>query len=84
MPYPTNNRTPGIAVKCIPVPGVHLSRLTKHTEVLGTGVEFVPNLAGVFDRVLQPYRSLPKTSVGYLPTNYSRYTLVHTLPNAIL
>ena len=45
-------------------------RRTKLTEVSGTGIEFVPNLTGVFGRVLMPYRTLPKTWVGYLPSKY--------------
>ena len=49
---------------------------TEATEVSGTGIEFVPNLTGVFGRVLRPYRTLPKTSVGYLPQKYPRHTLV--------
>ena len=39
---------------------------TELTEVSATGIKFVPNHKGVFGRVLRPYRTLPKTSVGYL------------------
>lgn len=35
-----NTSTPGIVVGGIPVPGVYLGG---HTEVSGTGIEFVPN-----------------------------------------
>ena len=44
--------------------------------VSDTGIEFVPNYTGVFGRVLRQYRILPKTSVGYLPRKYPRYTLL--------
>ena len=54
---------------------------TEPTEVSGPGVKFVPNHTGVFGRVLRPYRTLPKSSVGYLPRKYPRYILVRTLPN---
>ena len=49
---------------------------TQLTEVSGTGIEFVPNLTGVFGRVLRPYRTVPKTCVGYSPTKHPRYSLV--------
>ena len=35
---------------------------TELTDVSGTGIEFVPNLTGVFGRVLRPCRTLPKTT----------------------
>ena len=38
------------------------------TEVSRTGIEFVPNLTGVFGWVFRPYLTLPKTSVGNLPS----------------
>ena len=53
---------------------------TEITEVSGTGIKFVPNHTGVFGRVLRPYRTLPKTSVGYLPRKYPRYTYFGTYP----
>ena len=34
---------------------------TEVAEVSGTGIEFVPNLTGVFGRVLRPYPTLSKT-----------------------
>ena len=46
------------------------------SELLGTGIEFVPNLTRMFGRVLRPYRTLPMTSVGYLPSKYLRHTVV--------
>ena len=46
------------------------------TEVSDTGIKLVPNDTGVLGRVLRPYRTLPKTSVGYLPQKYPRHTLV--------
>ena len=39
-------------------------------NVSDVGIEFVPNLTGVFDRVLGPYQTL----VGYLPSTYSCHT----------
>ena len=55
-----------------------------YTELSGTGIEFMPKLTGVLGSVLRLYRTLPKASVGCLPSQYSRYTLVHTLPNTAL
>ena len=49
---------------------------TEVTEVSSTGIEFVPNLTKVFRRVLRPYRTLTKNSVGYLPGKYRRLNLV--------
>ena len=49
------------------VPGVFFCGRTELTEVSGSGIEAVPNLARVLGRVLRPYRTLSKTSVGYLP-----------------
>ena len=48
---------------------------TKLTEVPDTGVDAVPNLTGVFGRVLRPYRTFPRTPVGCLPSNYPHYVL---------
>ena len=76
-PYRTNTRTPGIVVE-----GIYRYRLhTELTEVSSSGIEFVPNLARVCCRVLRPYRTLTQGSVGYLPRDYPRYSLVRTLPN---
>ena len=62
-----------------------VGRRTELTQVSGTGIEVVPNLTGVFGRVLMPYRTLPNTWVGYLLTNkYPQNTVVHTLPNMSL
>ena len=36
----------------------------------------VPNDTGMFGTALRPHQTLPKTSVGYLPSKYPRYTLV--------
>ena len=41
---------------------------TQVTELSGTGMEVVPNLPKRRVPVLGPYRSLPKTSVGYFPS----------------
>ena len=49
----------------------------------GTGIEVVPNLTGEFGRVLEPYGTLPKTSVGSLPSTYPRFTLVRTPPDTL-
>ena len=38
--------------------------------------EFVPNLTGVSGRVLRPYRTLLRTSVGYLSNKHPRYNSV--------
>ena len=63
-----NTRAPGIAVESTTVSGVYLSGRTELTEVWGTGIDFVPNLTGVFGRVLRAYRTLPEASAGYFPT----------------
>ena len=42
----------------------------ERTEVSGTGTEFVPNHAGVFNRVLRLHRTLPKTFAGEIPPVY--------------
>ena len=52
------------------------------TELTDVGVKFVPNLTAVLGRGLRPYRTLPKTSIGYLPSKYPRYTC--SLPNTPL
>lgn len=64
---------------------------TEITEGSGTSVEVVPNLSacievipnlsGVCSRLLRLYRTLSKTLVGRLPSEYPRYALVCTLPN---
>ena len=51
----------------------------KVTEVSGAGIEVVPNLTGVFGRLLRLYRTLPKTSVGYSPRKYPRYAAARPL-----
>ena len=42
--------------------------------------EFVPNHTRAFGGVSRPYRTLPRTSVGVLPSNYPRYTVVRACP----
>ena len=80
--YRRNSGTPGIiVVGSIPVPGAYLGGRIELAKVSGTGIEFVPNLTGVFSRVLRPYRTLWQGSVGYLPSKHTRYTLVRNLPN---
>ena len=53
---------------------------TELSEVSGTGMEFVQNHTGVFGRVFRPYRTSPRTSVGYLPRKYPRDALVRVIP----
>ena len=35
------------------------------TKVSGTGIEFVPNVAGVFGRVFRSYPSIPNLAEGF-------------------
>ena len=57
---------------------------TELTEVSGTGTELVPNYTGVFGRVLRPYRTVPKASLGRIsPSKYPRYTFVRILTHLV-
>lgn len=43
----------------------------------GTSIEFVPNHTRVLYRVLKPYRTLPNTSVGCLPSKTNPCILLY-------
>lgn len=51
------------------------------TEVLGTGLEYVPNLLPECSvgRVLRPYRTPREASAGYLSSNIPGIVLERTL-----
>ena len=77
---------PGIALEGIPVQGVLLGERTELKEVSGTGIEFKPNLTGVFGRV---FAAVPKTPVRFgnvftekiPPVYFGTYPTEHTLGN---
>ena len=89
------NYYPSSTIETHVVPGIHFSRecsvgytgiqgifgrRTERTEVAGTGIGFEPNHTGVFGKVLRSFRTLRMTSVEYLPSKHTRYTLLRTLP----
>ena len=50
----------------LPTCRVQVLRRIELIDVPGTGIEFVPNLTGVYGRSLRPYRTIPRSLVGYL------------------
>ena len=65
-------------------PGYVLVDVLNLPKMSGTGIEFVPNLPGVFGGVLRPYRTLPRT-LGRVfteqgpPVYFGGYPTEHTL-----
>ena len=63
-PLTTRYRFPGIILFFMSR-GIFSGR-PELTQGSGTGIEFVPNRAGVFGRVLRPYRTLPEEFGGVI------------------
>ena len=53
---------------------------TELPEVMGTGIEFVPNFTGVFGRVLRAVTNLTEEFGRVLTEQNTLYALIRTLP----